>query len=276
MVRRSTEPLRTSAAPRHPHERETPQTDRISLRLFLSAQRRIERLTRRNKLATEVVRTGDEHERCAGDPSSSDFGSGPRSYPRNISTDGRTSVFLYTDSPTTLIDADDDGDCLPGLVDSFGQVRLGSVAPEPGPSSQDGGTRLFPPHGAGGAELVTTLSAMAEATPARSSSDSGGSLPAPPVFASTTTDQHGIQRRMQQQHWLHPTRRASPYEYQHEHDEDRSEAEKARREQQKDEIMRKCIAERKERLRRSLVPGLDLTGDCSSEEEDVGMEIDGS
>ena len=232
-------------------------------------------MTRRNKLATEVVRTGDEHERRAGDPSSSDFGSGPRSYSRDISTDGRTSVFLCANPPTTNVDADDDGDCLPGLVDSFGQVRLGSVAPEPGPSSQDGGTRLFPAHGAGGAELVTTLSAMAEATPAMSLSDSGGSLPAPPV-ASAATDQHGLQPRMPQQHWIHPTRRRSPYENLHEHDEDRIKQEAARLEQEKDEIMRRCIAERKERLRRSLVPVLDLTGDCNSEEEGAGMEIDGS
>lgn len=232
-------------------------------------------MARRYEPCTEVVRPGHEHERRASDPSSSDLGSRLRGSPRIISTDVRTSVFLYANSPTTRIVADDDGDCLPGLVVSFGQVRLGSVAPEPGPSWQDGGTRQCPDH-VGGAEPVTTLSAMAETTPAVSSTDSGGSLQAPPVFATAATDQQAIQPRMQQQHWIHPTRRRSPYENLHEHDEDRTKEEAVRVEQKKDEIMRKCIAERKERLRRSLVPVLDLTGDCSSEEEGAGMEIDGT
>lgn len=230
-------------------------------------------MTRRNELGTEVVRTRDEPKRRARDPSSSDFGSGPHGYPRISSTDSRTSTFLYANSPTTPI---------PHLVDSFGQLRLGSIMPEPGPSSQDGGTRQFPPHLEGSDELaartggkrdlVTTLSDLTETMPAESLSDSDGPLGLLPVVAPASADQLVLPPRTQQ-HWVHPTRRASPYEYQHEHDEDRTKEEAARREQQKDAIMRKCIAERKERLRRSLVPILDLTGDCS-EEEGVGMEID--
>ncbi|GAA5985029.1 hypothetical protein JCM10908_002495 [Rhodotorula pacifica] len=76
-----------------------------------------------------------------------------------------------------------------------------------------------------------------------------------------------------QQHWVHPTRRKSPYENLHEHEQSPAQAEQIRLRQEVNERMRKCIAERKARMRQRQVPVLDLTGEDSSE-EGGGMEID--
>lgn len=151
-------------------------------------------------------------------------------------------------------------DDLEGVRLGLGQVRLGSVAPEP----VSGATARSE---AGG---LATYANVGEGTQSPHHPKQQVTFP---VAASAP---HNARRLspLTTQHWVHPTRRRSPYEYQHEHDADPREEEKVRQEKEKDRIMKQCIAEHKARSRRATIPVLDLTGECSSSEEPTGMEID--
>ncbi|GAA5878008.1 hypothetical protein JCM3774_005978 [Rhodotorula dairenensis] len=152
-------------------------------------------------------------------------------------------------------------DHLEGVRLGLGQLQLGSVEPEP----------------------VPPAAVHAEASEVAGNANKGERLQLPElepqqatraVAASAPPDQQRLAPPTKQ-HWIHPTRRRSPYEYLHEHDADPTEEEKLRREKEKDRIMRQCIAEHKARMRRAMIPVLDLTGENSSEEERADMEIDG-